>query len=192
MKKREVLQLFAVDEKMIKASDLAKVRDVDFTQRFVAGLDTLMKMLGITRKEKKNAGEILKVLKVTGTLENGAVEEGAVIPLSKYKTEYTAIGEVVLKKWRKQTTAESISQKGYGQAVNETNKKMLKDVQKGIRENFATFLATGSGTAAGVVLQAALANVWGKLQVIWEQPSTFFSASRTIRTIDLIHLTFLP
>ena len=32
------LQLFAVDEKTVKAADLAKVRDVDFTERFTTDL----------------------------------------------------------------------------------------------------------------------------------------------------------
>ena len=165
------LQLFAVDEKMIISADLAKVRDVDFTERFTTGIQTLMKMLGITRKVEKKAGEVLKVYKVTGTLANGTVAEGEVIPLSEYKTTYAPVGEANLKKWRKQTTAEAISSKGYGQAVNDTNDKMLKDIQKGIRKDFAAFLATGSGKATGVGLQAALAQVWGQLQVIWEDTS---------------------
>jgi len=162
------LQIFAVDAKTVKAEDLKKVRDVDFTQRFVAGIETLMKMLGVTRKIEMKAGETLKVYKVTGTLENGTVAEGEVIPLSKYQTEYTAIGTAELKKWRKVTTAEAISKKGYGQAVNETNEKMLKDTQKGIRKDFVTFVGTGTGKATGEGLQAAMAQVWGQMQVLYE------------------------
>ena len=165
------LQLFAVDANTVKAADLAKVRDVDFAERFTTGLDTLMKMLGVTRKIEKKAGETLKVYKVTGTLESGTVAEGEVIPLSKYSTTYTTIGEATLNKWRKVTTAEAISAKGYGQAVNDTNEKMLKDIQKGIRSKFVEFLATGTGTASGVGMQAALAQVWGKLQVLFEDTS---------------------
>ena len=160
------LQLLA--ENTVKDADLAKVRDVDFTERFVAGIQTLMKMLGITRKIEKRAGEVLKVYKVTGTLEDGNVAEGEIIPLSKYKTTYETVGEVILKKWRKETTAEAISNKGYGQAVNDTNNKMLKDIQKGIRSNFVSFLGTGTGTASGANLQATLAQVWGQLQVLYE------------------------
>lgn len=165
------LQLFAADEKMIKATDLAKVRDVDFLERFTTGIQTLMKMLGVTRKLEKKAGETLKVYKVTGTLEDGTVAEGEVIPLSKYQTSYEPIGTAELKKWRKQTTAEAISTKGYGQAVNDTNNRMLKDIQKGIRTKFVNFLGTGTGTATGVGLQEAMAQVWGQLQVLWEDTS---------------------
>ena len=165
------LQLFAVDAKTVKEADLAKVRDVDFTERFSKGIDTLMAMLGVTRKQEKRAGEVLKVYKATGTLESGVVAEGEVIPLSKYQTTYEAIGEAVLNKWRKVTTAEAISSKGYGQAVNDTNDKMLKDIQKGVRTSFVNFLATGTGRAAGVGLQATLAQAWGQLQVLFEDTS---------------------
>ena len=170
MKKLD-LQMFAVDAKTVKEADLAKVRDVDFTERFSKGIDTLMAMLGVTRKQEKRAGEVLKVYKATGTLESGVVAEGEVIPLSKYQTTYEAIGEAVLNKWRKVTTAEAISSKGYGQAVNDTNDKMLKDIQKGVRTSFVNFLATGTGEAAGVGLQATLAQAWGKLQVLFEDTS---------------------
>lgn len=161
------LQMFA-DENMIKSADLAKVRDVDFAERFAAGIQTLMKMLGVTRNIEKKAGEVLKVYKVTGTLEDGTVAEGEIIPLSKYNTTYEPIGEAKLNKWRKETTAEAISEKGYGQAVNDTNDKMLRDIQKGIRAKFVNFLATGTGAASGIGLQAALAQVWGQLQVLFE------------------------
>ena len=165
------LQLFAVDAKTVKSADLAKVRDVDFTERFSTGIGKLMEMLGVTRKIEKRAGEVLKVYKVTGTLENGTVAEGEVIPLSKYNTTYEAIGPAELKKWRKVTTAEAISSKGYGQAVNDTNGKMLKDVQKGIRTQFVSFLATGTAEVTGSGLQATLAQAWGKLQVLFEDTS---------------------
>ena len=166
MKKRMNLQLFA--ENTTTAADLAKVRDVDFTERFSAGIDTLLKMLGVTRKIEKKAGEVLKVYKVDGTLQDGTVAEGEIIPLSKFNTTYETIGEAELKKWRKETTAEAISEKGYGQAVNDTNAKMLRLVQNGIRNRFVTFLGTGKGAATGAGIQATLAQIWGQMQVLFE------------------------
>lgn len=165
------LQLFAVSENTIKASDLAKVRDVDFTERFSAGIETLMKMLGTTRKIEKKAGETLKVYKVNGELVSGEVAEGEVIPLSKYVTTYEPVGTAVLKKWRKVTTAEAISEKGYGQAVNDTNDKMLRQIQAGIRTDFLNFLATGTSAVTGASLQPTMAQIWGKLQVLFEDTS---------------------
>ena len=170
MKKTINLQLFAA-ENTITSADLAKVRDVDFTERFTSDLGTLMKMLGVTRKIEKKAGEVLKAYEVTGTLVDGAVAEGEIIPLSKYETKYTAIGEATLNKWRKQTTAEAISEKGYGQAVNDTNNKMLKDIQGGIRGKFMNFLSTGGTEVSGTGLQATLAQIWGNMQVLFEDTS---------------------
>jgi hypothetical protein len=170
MKKMFDIQMFA-EENMVSAADLAKVRDVDFAERFTTGIETLMKMLGVTRKIEKKAGEVLKVYKVAGTLENGVVAEGEVIPLSKYHTTYEPIGEAELKKWRKVTTAEAISEKGYGQAVNDTNDKMLRQIQQGIRSAFVNFLATGTGKADGNGMQATLAQAWGQMQVLYEDTS---------------------
>lgn len=180
--KKMNLQLFA-DENMVKSADLNKVRDVDFAERFSAGLETLMKMLGVSRKIEKKAGEVLKVYKVTGTLEDGTVAEGEIIPLSKYNTTYEPIGEAVLNKWRKATTAEAISEKGYNQAVNDTNDKMLRDIQKGIRSKFVNFLATGTGKASGAGLQAAIAQTWGQMQVLFED--TAIQAVHFINPLDI-------
>lgn len=169
MKKYKIdLQKFAVDEKMIKTADLAKVRDIDFVYRFGYSLTKLTEALGITRVIRKQSGSVLKAYKVSGTLESGTVAEGEVIPLSKYKTSYEPIGEVILKKWRKQTTIEAISDKGYDQAVSDTSEKMLQDIQKSIRADFFTFLSTGSTAVTGANLQATLAQTWGKLQVLFD------------------------
>ena len=166
MKKNFDLQLFA--ENTINAADLAKVRHVDFAERFSAGIATLIKMLGVTRKIEKKAGEVLKVYKVDGTLQDGTVAAGELIPLSKFNTTYEPIGEATLNKWRKETTAEAISEKGYGQAVNDTNAKMLRLIQNGIRSKFVTFLGTGTGKANGANLQGAIAQTWGQMQVLFE------------------------
>lgn len=153
---------------VIKKAQITKVRELDFAQLFGENVQNLIKMLGITRKIPVTAGTVLKVLKVTGTLQNGSVAEGEIIPLSQYQTTWTAVAEATLQKWRKATTAEAILKGGYDQAVNDTNKKMLLDIQKGIRTQFVNFLKTGTETATGTDLQSALANAWGKMQVLFE------------------------
>ena len=153
---------------LIKKEDLARAREIDFAYRFGESIKKLMEALGVTRKIPKQAGTVLKAYKATGTLQDGAVAEGETIPLSKYKTEPVALAEIVLKKWRKATSAEAIVERGYNQAVVMTKEAMLKDVQKGIRKDFFDFLATGTGKAEGSTFQAALANAWGQLQVLFE------------------------
>ena len=53
---------------------------------------------------------------------------------------------------------------------------MLRDVQKKIRADYFTFLATGTGAVTGTTLQATLAKAWGQLQVLFEDdaPATVY------------------
>ena len=156
------------DANLIKSADLVRAREKEFVYLFGDSLKKLLEALGVTRKIAKQAGFTLKAYKATGTLENGNVAEGELIPLSKYKTEAVAFDEITLKKWRKATSAEAIIEKGYDQAVEMTTDAMLKDVQKGVRTEFFNFLATGTGSATGANFQATLAQAWGQLQVLFE------------------------
>lgn len=158
----------AAETNTIMKNDVARVRAIDFVMQFTGSLKKLIEALGVTRKIAVQEGTALKALKVTGTLESGEVAEGELIPLSHYETEEVAIGEAKLNKWRKATTAEAILKGGYEQAVGMTTDKLVKDVQKTVRTDFFNFLATGTGTASGNGLQAALANAWGQLQVLFE------------------------
>lgn len=153
---------------LIKKTDLARAREIEFTYTFSENVRKLMEALGVTRKIAKQAGTILKAYKAVGTLEDGAVPEGDTIPLSKYTTEPVTFGELTLKKWRKATSAEAIVERGYDQAVEMTTDRMLRDVQKAIRTDLFDFLATGTGEASGVDMQSALAQAWGQLQVKFE------------------------
>lgn len=155
-------------ENTIKRVDLARVREIDFTLSFSESVKKLVEALGVTRKIAKQAGTVLKTYKATGTLQSGNVAEGELIPLSKYTTEPVDYDEITIKKWRKETTAEAITDRGYDQAVEMTNERMLRDIQKGIRSDFFTFIATGTGTASGSGFQAVLAQTWGQLQVLFE------------------------
>lgn len=158
----------AAEKNLITSADLVKAREIDFTYRFGESIKKLMEALGVTRKIAKQAGTVLKAYKATGTLQDGNVAEGDLIPLSKYVTEPVTFEEITLKKWRKATSAEAIVEKGYNQAVTMTTDAMLKDVQKGIRADFFSFIGTGTGVAAGATFQATLAQAWGQLQVLFE------------------------
>lgn len=158
----------AAEENLIKKADLVRAREIEFATLFGDSIKKLVEALGVTRKIPKQAGYTLKTYKATGTLQDGTVAEGDLIPLSKYQTQAVSYAEIVLKKWRKATSAEAIIEKGYDQAVEMTTDAMLKDVQKGIRTSFFNFLATGTGVATGATFQATLANAWGQLQVLFE------------------------
>jgi hypothetical protein len=156
------------DTNLIKKADLARAREVEFVTIFGENLKKLTEALGVSRMIPKQAGTMLKAYRATGTLASGEVAEGETIPLSKYATEAVPVDEITLLKWRKATSAEAIIEKGYDQAVTMTTDKMLSDVQKGIRNKFFTFMGTGTGSASGATFQAAIANAWGQLQVLFE------------------------
>lgn len=162
----------AAETNVIKAAQLAKVREVDFVNRFThTNLDKLMELLGVTRKVPVMEGTTLYSYTTSGTLQTAPVAEGDVIPLSLYSTEKTPIATADLFKARKATTAEAIVKTGYNNAVIETDNKLLRDVQKNIRKNMLALLngsVSGSASATGSSLQSALAVAWGKLQVAFE------------------------
>lgn len=151
------------------AADFAKVSAIDFTARFGTNINQLMELLGLTRKIEKQPGTVVKTYKVVGELADGEVGEGETIPLSKYTTEVGQIFEMKLRKYRKATSLEAINDKGYEQAVDDTDNAMLKDVQNGVRADFYSFLTEkreAFATKGG--LQAALAALWTKNQILWE------------------------
>lgn len=160
----------AVETNLIKADQMAKVREVDFVQRFAHNsLKKLIEALGVTRKIPMEEGTTMYYYTTTGTLQSGSVPEGEIIPLSQYQRNKVAIGEITLNKWRKATSAEAIKKSGFNEAVNMTDKKLLSDIQKGIRTNFFTHLNSIDGTVVGgTTLQAVIAKSWAQLQVLFE------------------------
>ena len=171
----------SAETNVITTSQLSRVREVDFVERFSgSSLAKLVQALGVTRKIPMMEGTTLYVYKTTGTLENGAVTEGEIIPLSRYTRTRTPVGDITLKKWRKATTAEAIKKSGFQEAVSETDQKLLRDVQASIRSDFFSFL-TGldASVVGGETLQAVLAKLWGSLQVLFENDS--------VETVYFIH-----
>lgn len=162
----------AAETNLIKAAQMARVREIDFINRFNHdSLDKLIEVLGVTRKIPMEEGTTMYVYTTTGTLQSGEVAEGEIIPLSKYQRDKTAVGEITLNKWRKAVSAEAIKKSGLNEALIATDSKLLKDVQAGIRTSFFTLLngtISGSTSASGATLQAALAEAWGQLQVKFE------------------------
>ena len=171
---------------VITAAKMRKVREVDFVEQFGGNiLPKLIEALGVTNKIPMMEGTTMYVYKTTGTLQSGVVPEGEIIPLSQYERTKDAVGEITLKKWRKATTAEAIKKSGYEEAVTKTDKKLLNDVQKGIRSDFFTFLnGVNSATpVSGANLQQVIANSWANLQILFEDDAVstvYFINPKTI------------
>lgn len=162
----------SAESNLITADKFKRVREIDFTQQFAHNsLQKLIEVLGVTRKIPMMEGTTMYLYTVSGTLQDGSVAEGEVIPLSQYEETKTPVGEITLKKWRKAVSAEAIKKTGYNNSVRNTDEKLLKDVQAGIRTDFFGLLngtITGSTSITGAGLQEALANAWAQLQVKFE------------------------
>lgn len=175
----------AVPENITKAAAVNASLDQEFIKNFKGDSDRLAEILGIFGVERIAAGTALKMLKVTGTLNNAKTDpstlpgesgnvtlgsssgtayvEGDEVALSTFGTEWETVGEVVAKPYRKMTTAAAIQKAGYANSVLKTDAKMLSLIRADIIKEFFTFLAKGTGTATGKGLQAAAANADAKL-----------------------------
>ena len=112
----------AVPENITKAAAVNASLDQEFIKNFKGDSDRLAEILGIF-----GAGTALKMLKVTGTLNNAKTDatttlpgtgtfstgsssgtayvEGDEVALSTFGTEWETVGEVTAKPYRKMTTA---------------------------------------------------------------------------------------
>lgn len=161
-------QAFEIAENTNVAADFEPAISIDHINVLVKGIKSLQELLGITSMKAMGSGDIIKRWKTTVTKQSGKVAEGEVIPLSK--TTRVALDPIALelKKYRKQTTAEAI-QKNREVALNESDDLLMKDVRSEIVGDFYAIVNGGSGTAkAGTGLQSAAAQVWGALQVYYE------------------------
>lgn len=156
--------------------------DHEFIANFQHDKDRLQEILGIFGTEVIAAGTTLKMLKVTGALNDEKTDatqtgaeagsavtlgsssgtsyvEGDEVALSKFSAEYVPVAEAVAVPYRKMTTAAAIQKSGYVNAVLKTDQKMLSLCRQGIVKDFFSFLGNGTGAAQSTVkgLQAALA-----------------------------------
>jgi hypothetical protein len=165
----------AAEDNLIVADDMKRVREQDFVRRFEHhSLKKLLEAIGVTRRIPMMEGTTLYSYTTSGTLQNGAVPEGEVIPLSEYEQVKTPVGAISLKKWRKAVSAESIKKSGYQAAVRETDEALLRDVQADVRNDLFGFIngaITGATSVTGSDLQSALAAAWGQLQIKFEDDS---------------------
>lgn len=156
---------------LIETADVAPAISIDHNERLVEGIQTLQAALGITEMVSMPAGSQIKLYKVTQTNTPAQVAEGETIPLTEIKRVPDRTIDLSLRKYRKATTAEAIQKSGREVAINTTDEKLLKSVQKDIKSDFFAAIQPASGATeadAGATAQAAFANIWAKAQVKFE------------------------
>lgn len=162
----------AAPNNLITTSDMNVALDREFILNFEGDYDRLAEILGIFAPERMAAGTALYQLKVTGTLNNekddngssgSSYVEGDLVNLSKYTATKEPIGAITPKPYRKATSGANILKNGYEVAVMKTDQKMQSHIRADIIKEFFTFMAKGTGEAAGTGLQEAAAMVDAKL-----------------------------
>ena len=127
------LQVFAAPDNMTGQAQIqVRAREIDFVTSFGKNMQALLDIMGITRMIKKANGTVLKVKKVTGTLQSGDVAEGDEIPLSQYRVEEKDFDTIKIEKYRKGVSLEAIAEKGYDTAVDQTDAEFKADLQNRI------------------------------------------------------------
>lgn len=167
MEKKMNLQLFA-EANITATADLEPAISVDCVSKITHNITELQKVLGITEMEAMAAGTAIKIYKMEQVNTPEQVAEGETIALTKIEKKLARTVDLVLKKFRRNTTAEAIQRVGRDVAINQTDEKLLSGIQKGIKKDFYAMLAEGTGTASGIGLQAALASAWGAVKKFYE------------------------
>ena len=134
----------AAHANIIKAEDIVSARKIDFVTRFDRNWEALREILAVSNPIRKAPGTDIYTKTVTGTLQDGAVAEGAVIPRSKYSVNGTKIATMDVLKYSKEVTIEAIKEHGYDNAVQKTDEEFLYDLQDKVTSDFYTFANNGT------------------------------------------------
>lgn len=158
------------DPKLIKTPDMGEVQAKDFVEQFSESITKLTQALSTTRPQAMTQGNTIQMYKFTTDMASTtSVGEGEDIPLSGVKRTKDRSFTVNFEKARKAVSIEEVQRVGYDMAVQQSDKRILKEIQKNVRKGFFDFLATAP-TDLGEVdgLQKAVAQAVGKLQVLFD------------------------
>lgn len=181
------LQVFAAPDNMTGQAQIqVRAREIDFVTSFGKNMQALLDVMGITRMIKKANGTVLKVKKVSGTLQSGDVAEGDEIPLSQYKVEETDFDTIKIEKYRKGVSLEAIAEKGYDAAVDQTDAEFKADLQNQILDKFYTQLKMGSLVGHESTWQMAIAMAIGRVKDKFEKMKrTATGTAVWVNTLDV-------
>lgn len=158
------------DPKLTKTPDMGEVQAKDFVERFSESITKLTQALSTTRPQAMTQGNTIQMYKFTTDMASTTtVGEGEDIPLSGVKRTKDRSFTVSFEKARKAVSIEEVQRVGYDMAVLQSDKRILREIQKNVRKGFFDFLATApTDLGAQTNLQNAIAQAVGKLQVLFD------------------------
>lgn len=162
-------QLGGVDNKVI-------INSIDFVKQFESNVNRLREALGIMRMQPLTKGNTVniwgdKVIEPTVTAGtddgvNGIVNPAVDIPLTEVQRNLDRQIELKFHKYRKVVPWETIQQFGYDQAVLQTDRTMMLQIQNDIRKDlFSNLTSLSDAKEANVTgnLQTALGEAYGNI-----------------------------
>lgn len=158
------------DPKLIKTPDMGEVQAKDFVEKFAESINKLTQALSTARPQAMTQGNTIQMYKFTPDMAaTTQVAEGEDIPLSAIRRTKDRSFTVGFEKVRKAVTIEEVQRVGYDMAVLQSDKRVLREIQKNIRKGFFDFLATApKDIGAQDGLQQAIAHSIGELQVLFD------------------------
>lgn len=149
-----------------------QILSIDFVEQFGQRLNSFFDLLGLHRKMPLASGAVIKTYKNSVTLASGNVGEGEDIPLSKVTRTVDKTYELEWQKYRKAASVELIQRVGFEQAVEETDRQLIGELQKKLRDDFFNNLKTGTGAVTGNNLQVVCADLWAKVVSAFPEDDT--------------------
>lgn len=146
---------------VLNTDSALKAREIDFVTRFDKNWDALRTILGIFKPIRKEPGTSLVTYEAQmkdETLQGGAsVGEGEAIPFTQFKVVESKREDIVVEKYAKSLTLESVSKWGAAVAIEKTDDAFMVELQNKVLKDFYTFLKTGTLKGTRKKWQKALA-----------------------------------
>ncbi len=146
---------------VLNTDSALKAREIDFVTRFDKNWDALRTILGIFKPIRKEPGTSLVTYEAQmkdETLQGGAsVGEGEAIPFTQFKVVESKREDIVVEKYAKSLSLESVSKWGATVAIEKTDDAFMVELQIKVLKDFYTFLKTGTLKGTQKKWQKALA-----------------------------------
>lgn len=146
---------------VLNTDSALKAREIDFVTRFDKNWDALRTILGIFKPIRKEPGTSLVTYEAQmkdETLQGGAsVGEGEAIPFTQFKVVESKREDIVVEKYAKSLSLESVSKWGAAVAIEKTDDAFMVELQNKVLKDFYTFLKTGTLKGTQKKWQKALA-----------------------------------
>lgn len=146
---------------VLNTDSALKAREIDFVTRFDKNWDALRTILGIFKPIRKEPGTSLVTYEAQmkdEALQGGAsVGEGEEIPFTQFKVVESKREDIVVEKYAKSLSLESVSKWGATVAIEKTDDAFMVELQNKVLKDFYTFLKTGTLKGTQKKWQKALA-----------------------------------